>query len=125
MLSPRIVLKDAGLASRAYCYITDAMRLFWRSLFALSTVGHVLNMANDQREITIYDLASLIHALCGVTEPVTCMNRPNDAIASAPSRVCASMKKAMDMLNYIPHVPLEEGLARTIDWNRGKLFEDI
>ena len=123
LTKPPIVLKDEGLTSRAYCYITDAMRLFWQAFFSSRAIGEVFNMANSQEETSIFSLACDVHSLCNIKQPVqiTTIKNENVALSSAPLRVCASTKKAREFFDYNPIVSLREGLARTIDWNRLRL----
>ena len=111
-----IQLRDDGSARRCYCYIKDAMIVFWRA-FLSDKNGEVFNVGDpDMREITIKDLAVLVHQICGIKEP------PQEGKAAAmkgsPERVCLSMGKVINAFGDIPSTPLKEGLKRTIAWAR-------
>ena len=120
LLKEPITLQDQGEAIRSYCYISDAMRLFWRAFFSPGALGEVFNIANTEN-ISIYDLATLIHKLCDITIPVkratTILN--NLSLLSAPWKVGASFEKAQKWFGWEPQVCLSEGLTRTITWNKG------
>lgn len=117
-----IVMHDDGNALRAYCYITDAMVMFWR-IFLSAHNGEAFNIGNPAEEISIRGLATLIHELCGVAEnplviPGTVLTQ---ALASAPQRVCPDMGKVAREFHYEAQVPLREGLARTLKWNQEEI----
>lgn len=109
-----IQLRDNGSARRCYCYIKDAMIIFWK-VFLSDKNGEVFNMGDPgMSEITIKDLAVLVHKCCGIKAP------PKEgqvaAMAGSPDRVCLDMHKFVNAYGPIPETPLEEGLKRTIAW---------
>lgn len=121
MQTPPIVMHDEGKALRAYCYITDAMVMFWK-IFLSNHNGEAFNIGNSSEEISIRGLAEMIHDLCGISEePIVILDRvdPN-VFASAPQRVCPGMGKVKSIFQHEARVSLREGLTRTLLWNRGE-----
>ena len=114
-----IAMRDEGSALRAYCYITDAMVMFWRIFFSDHN-GEAFNIGNSSEEISIRGLAELVHDLCGISAspriiPDT-MNTP--ALSSAPLRVCPDMSKVARFFQHTATISLREGLTRTLRWNK-------
>lgn len=115
-----IQLRDDGAARRCYCYIKDAMIVFWRA-FLSDKNGEVFNIGDpSMREVTIKDLAAFVHEACGIKE------LPKEGKAASmmggPDRVCLSTTKVIDIFGSIPSTTLEEGLKRTVAWAREKLL---
>ena len=119
-----IKMKDNGSAKRAYCYITDAIIIFWK-IFLSTWNGEAFNIGNEKESTTIRELACLVHELCGIdTEPETGQfNLSNEEVlSSAPVEARLSMAKVKARTGYEAKVSLREGLARTIEWNRRMLI---
>lgn len=108
-----IHMRDAGEALRSYCYITDAITVIWQILLGDDTIGEVFNVGNARDEVTIAQLARMVHELVGVNHDIELGQQP---LTSAPSRVCVSMEKCKQFFGFEPMIPLRYGLARTIEW---------
>lgn len=117
-----IVMLDQGTSLRAYCYIMDAMIMFWKIFFSDNN-GEAFNIGNQSEEISIRGLAEQIHEVCGISEkPSTIADAIIiPALVSAPQRVWPDMRKVKKMFDYEAKVSLREGLTRTLQWNREKL----
>lgn len=63
-------------------------------------------------EIAIADLVRLIAKLCGFTRPITF----DSSMGGGDPRRVASTARATALVGFVPTVPMEEGLRRTIDW---------
>jgi len=111
-----IVMIDKGLAMRNYCYVSDATILFWK-IFLSEENGDVFNVGNNTEEISIRELAELIHRICGIKKEPLYKEEKTDFSQSAPSRVCPDISKVCRKFSYVPRVKLREGLRRTLDWN--------
>jgi UDP-glucose 4-epimerase len=75
--------------------------------------GQVINLATGMG-LSLLELVERINAAMGThLEPVHEAARPGDILHSR-----ASIDKARKLLNYVPVVDLDTGLARTIDWYR-------
>jgi dTDP-glucose 4,6-dehydratase/UDP-glucuronate decarboxylase len=117
-----IVMMSEGLDTRSYCYIADAMVAFFDILFSGEN-GAPYNVASDLEEVSIYELATLIHKITGIKELVA-VPAPKEVagfIKEAPHHVRPDITKLRTTFHFEPIVRLEEGLRRTIDWNLSKL----
>lgn len=114
---PITMLSD-GSDMRSYCYITDATVLFFRLLFS-NYNADPFNIANGNEEISIKELAELVHEICEIPEPVKIdLYQNSNFVKDAPTRVCPDMSKARELLGFIPTTPIKKGLRRTIEWNK-------
>ena len=117
-----IKMKDDGSAKRAYCYITDAMIIFWK-IFLSDWNGDAFNIGNEKEVVMIKELANLVHELCGIdAEPEEGHLNPSneEVLSSAPVEARLSMAKVKAQTGYEAKVSLREGLARTIEWARNE-----
>jgi UDP-glucuronate decarboxylase len=109
----QIELLDDGAAKRTYCYVTDALEIMWR--IVLGGKDFLYNVGGLSPATTIYDLAMLIGSLLDV--PV---RRPSRAagLAAAPGDVRLNMEKAKAEFGQVNFVPLQTGLANTVEWQK-------
>lgn len=117
-----IVMADEGMARRNYCYILDAIIFFWK-IFLSEESGEVFNVGNNAEEVSIRELAKLIHKICGIKGEIIFRKKENTFLRDSPTRVCPDTSKACRKFSYIPQVKLEEGLKRTLDWNLEEISE--
>jgi UDP-glucuronate decarboxylase len=110
-----IVLYSNGLATRAFCYISDAIRAMWHLLLS-DVSGEAFNVGNDQEEVTILQVAELLRKISGpplldITQRVS-----EDAqyLTDNPQRRCPDLTKIRRQFNWAPSVSLSDGLARTL-----------
>jgi UDP-glucose 4-epimerase len=107
-----------GAQTRSFTYVDDMVEGFVRAVDVAAADGEMLNIGSD-REITIEDLARMIWRLVRDDEPrirkvpLATFGRYEDV----PRRVPDS-RRAAAILGYTPSVRLEEGLPRTIAWQR-------
>ncbi len=102
-----------GLQTRSLCYVSDMVRGLRLLMERDGLAGTVVNLGNPD-ERTIRELAELIRELTGSTVPLTYgPPRPDD-----PVRRCPDIRRARELLGWEPQVPLEVGLAWTIDYFR-------
>jgi dTDP-glucose 4,6-dehydratase len=100
-----------GTQTRSLCYVDDLIEGLYR-LIVSEHVGPV-NIGNPT-EITIKQLAETIRDATGSSSRIVTVERPVDD----PELRCPDISLARLLLAWEPAVPLEEGLARTIDWAR-------
>lgn len=114
-----IALQDSGEARRAYCYVTDAVTMMWKILLS-EHYGEVFNVGNQREEISIVDLARLIHTVCEVAIPpaIPSSSTQRDDLLDAPNRVCLDMTKMTLDFGFEAKVSLHDGLQRTVAWYR-------
>lgn len=109
-----IVLNSDGLATRAFCYLSDATVAFFKILFEGKS-GDAYNMGNPECEISIIDLAKLLVDLFPERNLSVVQNfdKSKGYIASSVNRNYPSVEK-LNKLGWIPNVSIEEGFKRTI-----------
>lgn len=112
-----IEMMNEGLDTRSYCYISDATVAFFNLLFS-SKNGEVFNVASDLEEVSIKDLAELIHKICFINKPVKVRKSDESFIKGAPNRVRPNISKIKKEFGFNPEIGIQEGLTRTIEWNR-------
>jgi nucleoside-diphosphate-sugar epimerase len=116
LLNGRIDLLDQGAAWRTYCYLTDAVEM----MFAILLHGRetVYNVGGRSR-ITIRGLAEAVGKILDVPVAVPEPSPGSAAgLAGAPDDVSLDLSRTCGEFAKTDFVPLEEGLQRTIAWQR-------
>ncbi|OPZ73862.1 MAG: UDP-glucose 4-epimerase [Firmicutes bacterium ADurb.Bin456] len=111
-----LTLYGSGSQTRSFIFVTDEIEGILRAMFYENTCGEVINIGNPQ-ECTILEFAGIIARLCGVKCSLVYRPLPPDD----PARRCPDISKARALLGWQPRVPLERGLAMTINYFRKKL----
>ena len=111
-LKGKIALMDHGEAKRTYCYVADAVEMMWNIL--LSGKGPVYNVGGNSRT-TIKEVAEKIGAMLHV--PVE-FPETSSTLKDAPDDVYLDMSKMKNEFHKTDYVQLDEGLARTIRWQK-------
>ena len=107
---------NAGNHTRTFCYISDAMTGFFKVLLS-DFNGEAFNVGNDDEELTIKKLATMVAEIFDNKIGISEMTGLNDAYSkSDPKRRCPDLTKLRTMLGYNPKVPLKAGLRRFIQW---------
>ena len=114
-LSGNINLLDQGHAKRTYCYVTDAVELMWNILFRGKEP--VYNVGGRSKT-TIRGLALGIGEHLGVPVAFPEETEETRQNAGAPDDVCLDMTLAEKKFGKRDYVGLEEGLVRTIQWQK-------
>lgn len=112
-----IEMLSEGKDTRSYCYIEDATVAFLKILLS-SKNGEVFNVASDLEEVSIWDLARLVHKICKIRKPIRVKKQDAKFIQGAPNRVLPDISRLKKTFGFEPKVGIEEGLRRTIEWNR-------
>lgn len=101
-----------GEHTRAFCHVTDAVEATMR-LVALPTDDPlVVNIGNDQEEITMADLAGRLFDVAGYTAALDV----RDAPPGSPLRRLPDIGRLRALTGYQPAVSLRDGLADTYAW---------
>jgi UDP-glucuronate decarboxylase len=108
------ILSD-GSPTRAFCYVSDAVEGFLRALL-IGEPGKPYNIGNDQEEIAMKDLASMVSELIPNTKVVLKQSSDKQYLADNPQRRCPVLKRACEDLSYRPKVSTKQGLERIINW---------
>jgi len=108
-------IHGSGLQTRSYCYITDAVIGFFKTLLTKQS-GEVYNIGSHEGETNLVDLAKVLQTLLKRPLRIAKIPYPPEYPADEPSRRCPDLTKARTELAYIPKVDLEKGLSRMIVW---------
>ncbi len=112
---PMVVFGD-GTQTRDFTYVSDTAAGILLAGEHPEVVGETINLGSGS-EVTITDLAA--HVRTVVEKPDAAVQhdvqRPGDVL-----RLCADMTHARALLNYQPHVGLDEGLRRLLAWYRSQ-----
>ncbi len=103
-----------GTQTRTLCYVDDMIEGLVRLL--VSDLNRPVNLGSPS-EITINELAGAIMDAAGNHPGITRRARPEDD----PQVRCPDISLARRELGWAPTVDLTEGLARTVEWVRGRL----
>lgn len=114
--SRSIVVKSAGTAVRAFCYLADATAGFFTVLLK-GADGVPYNVGNSQAEISVLDLAGLLVDLfpekqLRVVKEV--FQADNGYLQSPISRNCPDISR-INALGWKPKTSLADGFKRTIE----------
>ncbi|MBN2385943.1 MAG: SDR family oxidoreductase [Anaerolineales bacterium] len=105
-----------GAQTRSFCYVDDLIDGLVRLLMADS---HEPVNIGSPNEITIREFAELVNQLTGNQAGIVSM--PDDQLGDDPQRRRPDIRRARRLLGWEPQISLEDGLARTIPYFRGKL----
>jgi dTDP-glucose 4,6-dehydratase/UDP-glucuronate decarboxylase len=119
---PIVMLSD-GRPSRSFCYVTDAVRGILTVLIN-GEAGQAYNVGNDEAEVSMADLAQRVSVVAaqlmgGAASPVVFQTSDDaDYLTDNPQRRCPDLKKLRNVGGWMPTVPLECGLKRTLTYYR-------
>lgn len=105
-----------GKQTRTFCYITDAISGFLKTLLK-GTPGEAYNIGNADNEISMTDLAKMYSTVVPGTK-VQNISYPDNYPAGEPQRRCPDLSKAAKDLGYVSQMDLQPGLARFVAWAR-------
>jgi UDP-glucose 4-epimerase len=104
---------------RTFCFVDDAVEMILRSLEAPGCEGQTLNVGTQAPEVTIGELAALIAEVVGKTLEIV----PLPATPGSPVRRCPDMSRTAELTGYTSRVTLEDGVTRTYEAYRTRVFE--
>lgn len=116
-----IIMHGDGTQSRCFTYVSDIVDATIRAIETPRALGEIINVGNDQTEISITNLAKLISELCGANQGVEMQYIPHQTLFGEYHEVerrIPDISKAKKILGLVPKVDLKTGLIRTIDWHR-------
>lgn len=100
-----------GSQTRSFCYRDDLVEGIMRLMDADDSVTFPVNIGN-QGEFTIRELAEIVLELTGSKSEIKFLPLPEDD----PLQRCPDITRAKKHLSWEPKVPLQEGLAKTIEY---------
>ena len=115
-----IVMLSDGSPTRTFCYVTDAIAGYYKVLVR-GRPGEAYNIGIDKPEISVAEVAKL---MAGTARELfdyrgqVRLGRAQEAayLVDNPMRRCPVMDKARDELGFDPHVPVDEGMRRSLVW---------
>ena len=107
-----------GSQTRSFTYLTDQIEGLLKLASREEAKGSVVNIGNDL-ETTIFEMAKKVLEITGSRSEITFHPLPKDD----PLRRKPVITRAREILGWVPKVPLEDGLARTIDWYKSAEIE--
>jgi len=115
-----LVLLSDGLATRTFCYVTDAVTGYIKILVR-GGVGESYNIGIETPEISMRELARLVANLgaeyCNYEGTVSYQKSLDPAyLTDNPNRRCPNISKAREDLGYAPKIKLDDGLRKSIIW---------
>ncbi len=110
-----IVLFSNGRATRAFCYVADAIRAIWRILLSDEN-GEAFNVGNDAEECPISEVAGRMRQVAGPPwlEIEYRCSGDADYLTDNPQRRCPDLSKLRSRLGWDCRIGLTEGLRRTL-----------
>lgn len=110
-----ITVYGDGSQTRSFCYVDDQINGILKLLF--SEVTEPVNIGNPE-EITILDFAKEIIELTGSKSKIIYEDLPQDD----PKVRQPDISKAKKLLDWEPKVSREQGIKKTLEYFRTKLF---
>jgi UDP-glucose 4-epimerase len=104
---------------RTFCFIDDAVEYVVRLLANEDAVGGTFNIGVQSPEMTIGGLAELLCRVVGRDLTIVA----GETTPGSPPRRCPDMSHTIGVTGHEPAVSLDEGVRRTYDWYRARVFE--
>ncbi len=111
-----ITIYGDGRQIRAFCYVDDLVEGMMRLMATPATVTGPMNLGNAS-EVSVLELAETVIGLTRSPSRIVFQPLPEDD----PVQRCPDLTRAKAVLGWQAQIPLEEGLARTIDDFRRRL----
>src|SRR5215472_595751 len=116
-----IPIHGDGLQTRSFTFVADTVAGILAALESNAANNQIINVGSTH-EISIIELANVIHGLSGSKEPLRLEFVPYNKISGKDyedvRRRIPDVSKAEQLLGFKARVPLEEGLKRTIEWQK-------
>ena len=104
-----LVVNGTGEQTRDFVYVDDVVQAMKAATHMDGIDGEVINVGSGL-ETSILDIIKEVSKI--FDQKLEIIYNPRRG--SGPSRMCADIRKAKDLLNYEPHFSLEEGLRLTL-----------
>ena len=112
-----LTLFGDGNQTRSFCYVDDLIDGLIALMFSSDEFTGPVNLGNPN-EFTIRKLAELCVDKTGSNSEISFQPLPQDD----PMQRCPDISLAQENLNWRPHIELDQGLDKTIDWFRSRLL---
>ena len=104
---------------RTFCFIDDAVEYVVRLLGTDTAVDGTFNIGVQVPEMTIAGLAQLLMKVVGRDLAIV----EGETTPGSPPRRCPDMTHTISVTGFEPAVSLADGVTRTYDWYRERIFE--
>jgi nucleoside-diphosphate-sugar epimerase len=104
---------------RTFCHVDDAVAIIARSALTEKAEGEILNVGNEDGEVSIGELARVVLAVVGKQLEIVA----GPETPGSPRRRCPDMTKTTRLTGYRPSVDLDAGIMQTYEWYRGNVFD--
>jgi UDP-glucuronate decarboxylase len=111
-----ITVYGDGSQTRSFCYVSDLIEGFLRFMNTGDDCTGPMNLGNPG-EFSIRELAERVIALTGSKSRIVYLPLPSDD----PTQRQPEISLAREKLSWTPSVPLEQGLAKTVEYFEGLL----
>jgi UDP-glucuronate decarboxylase len=111
-----ITVYGDGSQTRSFCYVSDLIEAFVRLMGTADDCNGPMNLGNPG-EFSIRELAERVIALTGSRSKIVHLPLPSDD----PTQRQPDISYAREKLSWTPSVPLEKGLAKTVEYFQGLL----
>lgn len=111
-----ITMYGNGMQTRSFCYVSDLVDGLLRLMDSPDEITGPINLGNPG-EFTMLELAEKVIQLTNSRSQIVFRELPADD----PQRRRPDITRAEQALGWSPRVPLEEGLAHTIEYFEGAL----
>ncbi|HLJ90384.1 MAG TPA: SDR family NAD(P)-dependent oxidoreductase [Candidatus Angelobacter sp.] len=116
-----IPIHGDGQQTRSFTFVADTVEGILAALESDAANNQIINIGSTH-EISIVELANTIHAISGSSEPLRLEFIPYKQISGREyedvRRRIPDVTKASRLLGFRAHVSLEDGLNRTIKWQK-------
>lgn len=114
LVKGEVVLYSDGRPTRSFCYISDAIRGFFRVLLSDHN-GEPFNIGNDE-EISMLNVAKTVQEHIAGLNIKFEIHPDKDYTVDNPQRRCPDLTKVKNLIGYVPSVKLKDGLGIMLDW---------
>jgi UDP-glucose 4-epimerase len=119
-----IPIHGDGQQTRSFTYVTDTVSGIYEALCRESSNGQILNIGNDE-EISILELARRIKKISGTPGDLKIKFVPYESFSGRKyedvMRRVPDTRHSEKILGIKAEVGLDEGLGKTIEWQRSQL----
>lgn len=120
--SKEMPIHGDGLQTRSFTYVSDTVDGIYAATVKPEANGEIFNIGSTH-EVTILDLAKTIHRLCGAPGDANIRFVPYESFTGKAyedvRRRVPDVTRCSEILGVTAQVGLEEGLLKTIAWQRG------
>jgi UDP-glucuronate decarboxylase len=109
-----LTIYGSGEQTRSFCYVSDLIEGLSRLIALDQEIDMPINLGNPE-EYSINELAALVRAMTGSASEVNYFRLPSDD----PRCRRPDISRATALLDWVPVVPVRQGIQATITWFAG------